>query len=93
MAALGLALLTGAWNARGPGREAPAAGRVLRDHPEHGLVAALELDADAYRRHWESCADYLESKPQGFDPGDAAVGKRNLRLVVDLELTLSQAVS
>jgi len=35
-----------------------------------GWLAALELDADAYRRHWESCADYLESKPADYDPGD-----------------------
>ncbi len=32
-----------------------------------GWLAALELDPDAYRRHWESCADYRQSNPEGYD--------------------------
>jgi len=32
-----------------------------------GWLAALELDAEAYRRHWESCADYWASRPEGAE--------------------------
>ena len=32
-----------------------------------GWIAALDLDVDAYRLYWESCAEYLESKSEGLD--------------------------
>ncbi len=32
-----------------------------------GWLAALELDAEAYRRHWESCGDYWASKTEDVE--------------------------
>ena len=32
-----------------------------------GWLAALEFDAEAYRRHWESCAEYWASKPEDVE--------------------------